>query len=88
MELWLVGCPLCTDHPRTEGVRGSGSRLQTACTQSENGMVRVHDALNLGRALSNVKVAGRDGKHHSTKRFERFCNSTRPITVAGSVTPT
>src|SRR5690349_18306431 len=39
-------------------VRGSGSRLQTACAESGNGTDRWHDALNLGFVTAEVKVAG------------------------------
>ena len=67
MSLGLVGFLPCTDHPRTKNVRGSGSRLETACAQCGNGTDRGHDAINVGHDGSDVKVEGRDRRQRLTK---------------------
>jgi hypothetical protein len=56
-------------HPRTRrDVRGSGSRLQAACTQSRNGAECVHDTTKVGYRVANVKLNDCVGKHHLTKQ--------------------
>jgi hypothetical protein len=64
----IAACGLlpCTGHPRTKEVRGSGSRLETACAQSGKGTDRGHGPINVGCTMTVVKVIGRVRKHRLT----------------------
>jgi hypothetical protein len=67
MRLWLVRFLPCTDHPRTESARGSGSRLQTACAQNGKGTDNGHDSINVGCTITIVKVVDRVRRRGLTK---------------------